>query len=750
MRQLTRAFVVAAAAVCLAGAAQAQQDTENPPTAATEPPIEAGEESIPSPADDSTRLKELVVEGKKPVSAASSDEISAKTFELRPHETMQDVLNNVPGLIVRQHQGGGKATQYLIRGFNADHGTDFRVMLDGLPVNLTTHAHGQGYADSNFIIPETIQSLQLRKGPYFPELGDLAVAGALDIVTKETFDENFLLAEGGSFDRMRYVAGGSPRIGGLKTLLAGQAYYSNGPFINDENFARYNLYAKATAEPTPDSRLWAAASLYAADWDASGQIPQRSVSLGGLDRFGSLDPTEGGRSGRENLDVHYELKPTPQDTWSLQGYASRYKLRLWSDFTFFQDTGLRFLETADGRIVDTGAADSAPFARAIPGDGIEQNDFRWLFGTRGSYQRTYDLKVPMASKVGLETQNDDIDVAVYRQVKRNRFFTVSKANVSETTVGAYLFQEIFFTDWLRFEGGLRGDVFRFDVSNRLNPQPSDPDFDPVPVDGRDTDHIVSPKANLVITPEPNTDVYLNFGTGFHSNDARGVIQGKQEGDRNVVPLARALGYEIGSRTRQLDRIDAAAALWLVDLDSEVVYCGDCGTIERNATGSFDAGASTRRWGIDFETRFEITRWLYADYDLSYADPRFKKTDDAIPLAPTLFMNGGLTADFRNGFSAAWRARFLDDRPGNETRTIPARGYFIMDLLAKYRWKNVEASIAFLNFADFDWQEAVFVDTSCTKQQASGQNPNNPCPGGEQIHFTPGDPFGVRAGVKLFF
>ena len=743
MRPVTRAFVVAAAAVCLASAARAQQDSEGPPPAA--PEQQAAAETAAASDEEAARLRELVVEGKKPVSAASSDEISYETFKLRPHDTMQDVLNNVPGLIVRQHQGGGKATQYLIRGFNADHGTDFSVWLDGLPVNLVTHAHGQGYADSNFVIPETLETLQLRKGPYFPELGDLSVAGSLNLVTKETFKENFFLAEGGSFDRMRYVAGASPQLGAVKTLLAGQAYYSNGPFIHPEHFARYNLYGKFSVDPTPDSHLWASASMYAADWDASGQIPQNEVSAGRLDRFGSLDPTEGGRTDRENIDIHYDLKPNPADTWSFQGYASRYKLRLWSDFTFFQDTGLRFFENAAGEIVDTGAADSAPFARAIPGDGIEQNDYRWLFGGRGSWQRVYDLKFPMASKVGVETRHDDIDVAVYRQVKRERFFAVSKANVAETSVSGYVSQQIFFTDWLRFEGGVRGDVFRFDVSNRLSPQRPDPDFVAEPVDGTDTEAIVSPKANLIVTPEPDTDLYLNFGTGFHSNDARGVIQGKQQGDSNVVPLARAIGGEVGTRTRKFDRIDAAAALWILDLDSEVVFCGDCGTIERNSTGSFEPGEPSRRWGVEFETRIRFFDWLYGDYDLSWADPRFDN-GKAIPVAPTFFMNGGLTAEFRNGFSTALRARYLDDRPGNEDRTIPARGYFIMDLLASYRWRNVEASLAFLNLADFDWQEAVFVDTSCTKAQARNGN----CPSPEQIHFTPGDPFGVRAGLKIFF
>ena len=221
-----------------------------------------------------------------------------------------------------------------------------------------------------------------------------------------------------------------------------------------------------------------------------------------------------------------------------------------------------------------------------------------------------------------------------------------------------------------------------------------------------------------------------------------MIQAKQEGDRTFLPLVRAIGYELGARTRQFDRLDVAVALRLIDLESEIVFCGDCGTIE-----SFAAAGATRRWGVDFETRYQVNRWLHADYDLSFADPRFEKTGEAIPIAPTLFMNGGLTAELGNGFSAAFRVRFLDDRPGIEDRSIPARGYLLMDLLGKYRWRNLEASLGLLNLGDFDWQEAVFVDTSCTRREAAGRAP---CPSRPDVHFTPGDPFAVRAGLKVFF
>jgi TonB dependent receptor/TonB-dependent Receptor Plug Domain len=694
-------------------------------------------------------LDEVLVEATKPTTAASSSEVRARDYQLRPHQTLQEILNNVPGVVVRQHQGGGKATQYLVRGFNADHGTDFAVSLDGLPVNLVTHGHGQGYADANFVIPETIDHLHLSKGPYFPELGNLATAGALDMITKEEFSQNFVLAEGGSFDRQRYVLGASPKLGRGKTLLAGQAYYSNGPFRNEEHFARYNLYLKHTLDVTPTLKASLSASLYAGDWDASGQIPQREVSAGRLDRFGAIDPTEGGRTDRQNLDFHVTAKPTAQDELKLQVYASRYKLRLWSNFTFFQDS---VFELPGGG-----------FGLDPRGDGIEQNDARWLYGAHGSWQHVWALgPVPMVSTLGLQTRHDQIDVALHRQARRERFFTVSRTHVDERTVSGYWKQEIFLTDWLRFEGGLRGDFFSFDVRDRLPRQPRhprsragvNPNFAAVPIAGSTTDGIVSPKANLVLGPAQDTEVYLNFGTGFHSNDARGVVQAKQTGDRDFIPLARAFGYELGARTRQLDgRLDLAASLWLIDLDSEIVFCGDCGTIE-GVPGNFDPSGATRRWGIDFEARYRLTDWLTADYDLSWSDPRFRSSGQAIPIAPTLFMNGGLTADFGYGFSGAWRIRYLDDRPATEDRTVAARGYLVMDLLAKYRWRNVELSLGLLNLGDFDWQEAVFADTSCTRRQANAAVANGRACVSDRtrpdIHFTPGDPFAVRAGVTVYF
>lgn len=733
----------------------------------------AGADDVATEPDKDPRLNEVLVEAKKPQSAASADDIRAHDYELRPHATTQEILNNIPGLVVAQHQGGGKATQWLIRGFDADHGTDISVNVDDLPINLPTHGHGQGYADLNPLIPETVDHIELRKGPYFVEYGDFATAGALNARTLDRFKENFFLAEGGSFGTHRYVAGGShPLTDKLEGLVAGQAYFSDGPFKDGQGFERYNLFTKLTYKPSDTVKVQFTTSIYSGVWNGSGQIPLREVSAGRLDRFGSIDPTEGGHSDREDANLHYTWTPSAADTFKFQLYGSRYKLQLFTNFTFFKDTGLRFTEDGSGNLTDTftgrslGKASGDVMPGAVPGDGIEQNDQRWIYGARARWTHTWlNTPIPMQTHLAFETRNDDINVALARQVKRRIFFDINKLAVSERSISPWLGQEFFFGEWAKLELGVRGDIYFFDARNRLRQQRNDPNFDPVRISGSTSAAIVSPKANLTITPVTDTDIYLNFGEGFHSNDARNALTSRRS---SFEPLTKALAYELGARTRQFDRLDVAASLWLLDLDSELVFSGDAGNQETGSSGGvLVPSPASRRWGIDFETRYQIFSWLQADYDLSWSDPRFNasapdgsiRKGDAVALAPTLLMNGGLTAQFGNGFSVALRSRFLDDRPASEDRTLTARGYFLLDLIAKYRWRNVEASVALLNLTDTDWREAQFSDNSCTRREV-GRSPGCDASPGKQnshavdpasdIHFTPGNPFGVRAGIKVFF
>lgn len=360
-----------------------------------------------------------------------------------------------------------------------------------------------------------------------------------------------------------------------KMLLAAELYNSNGPFENPQNYWRYNGLGKITITQAPDQRLIVLGSVYSGDWDGSGQIPARVVGdqPGDVSRFGSLDPSEGGHGDRENASLQWSYTPGDGEEWSAQLWGSRYHLRLFSDFTFFQNTGLRFYTMpGSSRIIDRCAglgpdcslqpSAAIPNAQFIPGDGIEQTDTRLLFGGYLQYGRFYSVggvpwlgDVPMQSELGIPTRRDQIDVSLRNQVRRNPYFTVNDVGVGDQSLSGWWGQQIFLTPWARPEGGVRGDVFFFTVGNQLPQQGLDPNFESVFIDGSNVTGPPSPKANLVLGPCYNTEYYLNFGYGFHSNDARSVILTGTDG------LAQGYGYEGGVRTRQFDHLDAAVALW---------------------------------------------------------------------------------------------------------------------------------------------------------------------------------------------
>ncbi len=669
-------------------------------------------------AGPTRQLPLMTVTERRPLSAATETRVREKDFAVRPHNTAWEMLNNLPGFVAGQHAGGGKAMQYFLRGFDNDHGTDVAISVDGIPVNMVSHAHGQGYADLNFLIPEVVESIDYRKGPYFADAGNFANSGTVNFVTKEDTVENALSAVGGSFNTMRYVGILSPRLGPVQSLVANEVYFTDGPFVHGENFVKYNFFGKFSLTPSPTSKLSLWTSLYTGDWDASGQIPLRAVRSGRLDRFGSLDSTEGGRSDRENVNLIYTATPNPEESWFVQLYFSRYRLRMFSNFTFFS-------------------------ADPVRGDGIEQLDSRVLFGGRAHYDRVWTLgPVPLESTIGFETRSDNADIGLFRQQRRQRFFTTQKAEVWENAFSGYTQHEMFIREGLRFIVGLRGDVFVFDVEDRSPREATDAPR----IQGRTTGGLVSPKASLIVSPFTNptsfwhqTDLFLNFGMGFHSNDARDAIQPGGSG------LARSTGAEIGARTRLYNRVELAAALWGLDLGSELVFVGDEGTTEQRGP--------TRRWGVDFEIRAEVLPWLLFDYDLTYSDPRFRVTGEAIPLAPTLLMNGGLTAYPIENFSAALRVHFLDDRAANEDRSVVARGYSLIDLLLRYRWRNLEVSFDVLNLADTDWRETQFATESCLRDEV-GRDSRCPRSGGGSgildTNMVSGYGINVRSGLTLFF
>lgn len=685
-------------------------------------------ESAPAPEPTPDRRFTTMVMADKPMSAASSLTVREQELRLRPMQRVGDLLRVAPGLITVLHAGGGKANQYLLRGFDADHGTDIALTLDGIPINMVSHAHGQGYADTNWIIPELIERIEVVKGPYFSELGDFATAGAINLVTKSGLPENFVSVQGGRFDTIRTVVAASKTFGKLRTLIVGEGGYSNGPFENPERFKKYNLFAKLTYDLSPGSSISIAVSSYGGDWYASGQLPLREVDAGRLDFFGNLDPTEGGNSARQNLSLSYQVRDDKNELTALV-FVSRYTFTLLSNFTLFSRD-------------------------PIHGDGIEQGDERYLGGLRATYRRRMRWRwLTFDSSIGVSARFDDIHNSLYYQQNRERLSPVVEHDIRESSLALYAKEEVSLSRWVRLIVGLRADYFSFDVSDRREALATQGDAS----SGVRGDMLLSPKATLVISPHRVVDLFVNFGRGFHSNDARGVIRTVDP----VTPLTPALGYEVGARTRLFQRLDLAASLWGLDLDSELVWVGDEGVTE-------DAGA-TRRLGCEVEARLRITDWLFADVDFTWNDARFRQNagnGTAVALAPRFTIASGLSVMTHFGLRSSLRFTGVGPRPATEDEFLQAQGSYLLDAFVGYRWRFIEVGLSVENLTDSRYRAAQFATTSRLRSEppTSAPPPASACPHGtrvqthpdgnfigcEDIHFTPGSPLNVQGRATLYF
>ncbi len=660
------------------------------PAWAHEPPLEGSD--IPQ------ELEPVVVSGERPVAASSQLLIPDKDFEVRPQGRPADLVRLAPGLIIAQHQGGGKAEQYFLRGFDADHGTDVALFWDDMPINIRSHAHGQGYADIHFVIPETIKLLDGCKGPYHVEYGDFATAGAVNFVTRETVDENLIEAAAGRFDTGRFLAMLSPTRTGIRSLIAVESYFTDGPFINPNKFHRFTGLAKLTVNPTSRSELALAVTHYSGGWNGSGQIPLREVLAGRLDRFGSIDPSEGGNTKRTigNLKYHWDINP--QSTFFVNTYLQYYKLNLFSDFTFFAND-------------------------PVNGDSIEQDDDRYVYGGDIAYKyggKAYGMDG--SAKVGLQTRIDDGRVRLGTQRQRVSTGTTTDVDLLEASYSPYLKLDVQPLKWLRFVGGVRGDYFHYDVRDKLNPP------GPSALTGKVDDARPSLKGNLILGPWADTHFFLNAGSGFHSNDARAVIR-----NVTVQTLPKATGYEVGVRTQQFQRLDLRISLWLLDLTSELVFNGDDGT--------FEPRGATRRYGTEVSARLQLTDFLQLVSDWTLTDAEFRGTGQAVPLAPELTIRTDLIARLPWGLESTLEMRYLGDRPAVEDRSATAKGYTVFDWTARYRYKNVGAFVSVENLFNAQWREAQFFFAS--------QLRNEPAPVGD-IHFTPGVPRTFLLGLSLYF
>ena len=691
--------------------------------------------------DDVVQLEKILVKGDRAYSTASSKSIREFDLNIRPMQTAQDMLQLAPGLVVTQHAGGGKAEQIFLRGFDADHGTDVAISTDGIPVNMVSHGHGQGYADLHYVMPELVESIDLFKGPYFARHGNFSTAGSIMFRTKDYIDENTVKIQGGEFNTQK-VTGLFQMPGSgehQSTYFGTQFYNTDGPVESEQNFQRSNLFGKFHTHLNETNALTFSVNAFTSAWDASGQIPQRAVDSGLITRFGSLDDLEGGQTGRQNLNFIYTAIGENNSQFFIQPYFSRYNFKLFSNFTFFLDTPEN-------------------------GDMIEQTDDRTLFGLNTEYQFNRSIRsMQSTTTFGGGFRADDIAVSLWHSPNRRRLTQRVDSGIIERNLFLWVQEELGVNSKLRLLLGLRGDYFTFNVEDHLDTL-SDASITLPHASGYAQKAMLNPKFNLVYSPLRSTDIFLNFGTGFHSNDARDVVieqtisglarvfsrQGLNDAQINerlaqlnfdpehagIRTLPRAIGAEIGTRHQLWNRLSIGIAGWWLALDEELVFVGDAGETE--------ISGKSRRIGIDIEGRAQILSWLSVDTDVNLSSGKFvDEPSDAneIPLAPRVTSTGGLTAAHPSGFGANVRYRYIGDRPANEDSSVTAEGHTLVNVGLSYAFGPFKYFVTVENLFDVEWNEAQFDTESRLVGETSPVS---------EIHFTPGNPRNMQAGISYHF
>lgn len=565
--------------------------------------------------------------------AASQGAIEAGLLRSRPALRPGEILEFVPGVIVTQHTGDGKANQYFLRGFNLDHGTDFATSVNGMPTNLPTHAHGQGYSDLNFLIPELVQRVEYRKGPYYAKGGDFSLAGAADIAYRTGFDRPFFDLGIGQRGFRRHVAGGSTDMGSGRTLLgAFEVMGHDGPWVVPQGLKRHN--GVVTLSGVGDSSSWQLSFMgYQAKWTATDQVPERLLNAPGFNRYGSLDPTAGGNTSRHSVSGQWSHNDAQGGVWRAQAYVVRYAMDLYSNFTYALE-------------------------RPAAGDQFAQKDARTVWGGQFSYAMSHGLFERIArSELGLQWRTDKARVGLYDSVARRITEVVREDDVQQTLVGVYAQNVLEWTPWLRTIAGVRVDHKRAQVdalSLTVN-------------GGTAQDSKASPKLSLILGPWRKSEFFVNAGTGFHSNDARGATirldPRSGESSQRVPLLVAGRGAELGFRTEAIPGLQSSLALWGLKLDSELVYVGDAGATEASR-------ASARR-GVEFNNRYTPVQWLLIDADFAWSRGRFDN-GDRIPNAVDRVASMAVTLRDLAHWTTSLQWRYLGSGPLVEDNSVRSR------------------------------------------------------------------------------
>lgn len=635
--------------------------------------------------------------------------ISETDIKLRGVSNSQEVLRIVPGLFIGQHQGGGKAEQIFLRGFDNDHGTNINMSVDGMPINMVSQAHGQGYADSHFIIPETIESTNYQKGMYNAEKGDLAVTGFVNFNTANAISSNQVKIEGGQYNTYRVfgmvnLLGEKAKADNQSWYAASEYRYSDSYFNNPQHFKRFNFFTKYHGRLNANNWLTVSTSALSSAWKASGQIPESAVNDGIVGFYGALDPNEGGTTSRINVNAQLLTGLPNHDILKNQFYYSRYKFDLHTNFTFY--------------LADT-----------VHGDEIRQRESRNLYGYNGSYlHEGYIGNTRLTTEAGINTRLDMTRGSELSHTANN--FTVinpiKSGDITELSAGTYLNETFRFSSKFSVSAGLRFDQFYYRYNNKLA---TDSTLNGIGVYTANN-NVVSPKLNFYYQVNDKTQLYLLTGKGFHSNDTRVVVA---RGGLQTLPAA--YGADLGTVFKPAKTLLFNAALWYSYLEKEYVYAGDGGSVEFSGR--------TRRIGFDLSGRYQPLKSLYFDADINYACGR--SPDDPagannIPLAPVWSSAGGITYIFKNGLNGSLRYRYLGDRPANADYSLTARGYFINDLVWNYTQPKYEIGLTINNLFNVRWKETQFETVTRLKNQA-------PVDG---IAFTAGTKFAALVHLSYFF
>jgi hypothetical protein len=667
--------------------------------------------------------------------AASAGDISQAQMQSGPLLRPAAILENVPGLIVTQHSGEGKANQYFLRAFNLDHGTDLELQVDDMPVNLPTHAHGQGYSDFNFVIPELAADLNYKKGPYYADEGDFATAGSARIGLVNALPTSAAAGFGEDGYRRGLLLGSTAFFGG--TLIgAGEIYHNDGPFDVPDDYDRLNGVARYFRGDTLDY-FTLTAMAYSGKWNSTDQVPQRAIAAGLIDRFGTLNPTDGGISTRSSLSFS-RLKRSDEDQLQVSAFVIRYRLDLWSTFTYY-------------------------LRDPINGDQMLQHDDRVVYGFKVAKSWfTSFLGAPTTILIGVQARVDDIrDVGIFSTFERQTIGTTQNAGVLESSGALYAESSTQWLEQVQTSFGLREDQFDFDVKDKMMNADGSCNLNSDPlgcVTGSKRAAIFSPKLGLILGPWLKSIYFINIGDGYHSNDARGVTRGAQNADqRPVTPLTRATSGELGVATKIIPNLDTRLDVFELKLKSELVFDGDAGA-------TAPSGATTRN-GIEWGNTYHINEWLSAELNTAFTRARFDHNaapntlgcSDAaptnpctlpigivgrhVPNSPTNVTDFRLTAQRDSGWFGALRARHFGASPLVEDNSAKSPAYTTVDAQFGFRAAKWLAAIDVFNVADVKWNDIEYYYVSRLKSEAE------PVPD-YMVH--PGVPRTVRARVQIQF